>query len=591
MSDIAQRLIQVRKKMVDEHIDAWVIHGSDPHGSEYVASCWETRAWISGFTGSAGTVVITQDHAMLWVDSRYYIQGAQQIEGTSYTLQKQGAPQVLDPVDWLVEHLSYNATVGVVGEYLSIALARSIRSECAKKQITLVYTEDWFDLFWEDRPAVPCNPVYAQDLAIAGISAQSKIDQIRKILKNKGCSHTLVSSLDDIAWILNLRGSDITYNPVFLSYLLIGMHDVVLFSSPKHFHESLSDTLAEMCEFRPYEEIFSYLETGFIQTDTLYLAPEKTNVRIQSSIPVGIQIVEGRDISTDLKAQKSVVEIEGMRRAHVLDGLALVRLLAEIDLGERQYTEISIAERLEELRADHEEYIGPSFSPIAGFGAHGALAHYSATEASSVRLDGDNLLVLDTGGQYRCGTTDVTRTLLFGEPTEQMKRDYTLVLKGNLSLAAQRFPSGTCGYQLDVLARQYLWQVGFSYGHGTGHGVGFCLNVHEGPQKISPAPISVPLEPGVILSDEPGIYREGQYGIRIENLLVVQPAGTTEFGDFYAFDVLTLCPFERRLIDTALLSDGEKGMIDAYHGWVYSELAGKLSEPESAWLKAATLPL
>ncbi|HLW22286.1 MAG TPA: aminopeptidase P family protein [Sphaerochaetaceae bacterium] len=591
MSDREKRLEQIRSLMREHQIDAWIVYGSDPHGSEYVAPRWRTRAWLSGFTGSAGTVVVTETQALLWVDSRYFIQAAQQIAGTSFELMKLDTPQVPDHVTWLVEHMQHDARVGVAGEQVVISAARTLRNACSRKQIELVFTEDWFSDVWVDRPPVPCEPVRAQDLSIAGVSAEAKVERVRKVLKEKGCTHTLISSLDDIAWLLNVRGSDVAYNPVFLAYLFIHERSAVLFADSTRFDSELTADLSQVCEIRPYTEVYSYLGSAFSGTDVLYLSIDKTNVQIQSSIPVGVHIVEGTDISTELKARKSLVEIEGMRRAHVLDGVAMVKLLAELDRTETTYSEITIAERLEELRAEHEEFLGPSFSPIAGFNAHGALAHYSATEETSAVLEGDGLLVLDTGGQYRTGTTDITRTLLFGEPTEQMRRDYTLVLKGNLALAAQRFPAGTFGYQLDTLARQYLWQAGLAYGHGTGHGVGFCLNVHEGPQNISPKPITAPLDIGVILSDEPGIYREGLYGIRLENLVVVQHAGTSEFGIFHAFDVLTLCPFERRLIETDLLTETEKSMLDAYHGWVYQELSERLSKEDAEWLRAATLPL
>lgn len=591
MSEIAKRLELIRTLMREQQIDAWIVYGSDPHGSEYVAPRWRTRPWISGFTGSAGTVVITETQALLWVDSRYFIQASLQIEGTPFKLMKLDTPQVLDHVEWLSEQMDYHARVGIVGEQLTILSARTLRAAFARKQLELVFTEDWFSIVWPDRPPLPCNPVQAQDLSVAGTTTEAKVEKVRRILREKKCSHTCISSLDDIAWLLNLRGSDIDYSPVFLAFLFISENQIVLFTDISHFDTALIDRLAQICEIRPYDSVYSYLETAFTGTDVLYLSAEKTNVRLSSSIPVGVRIVEGRDISTDLKARKSPVEIEGMRRAHVLDGVAMVKLLAELSRTDERYTEITIARRLEELRAEQEEFLEPSFSPIAGFNAHGALAHYSATEKSSVSLEGDGLLVLDTGGQYRTGTTDITRTLLFGEPTDQMKRDYTLVLKGNLALGAQRFPAGTFGYQLDTLARQYLWQAGLAYGHGTGHGVGFCLNVHEGPQNISPKPIAAPLDIGVILSDEPGIYREGMYGIRLENLVVVQHAGTSEFGDFHAFDVLTLCPFERRLIAAELLTESERGMLNAYHGWVYEELSPKLSEADAMWLKEATLPL
>ena len=591
MSGVAQRLEMVRNIMREQRVDAWIVNGSDPHVSEYVAPRWNTRSWLSGFTGSAGTIVVTLDKALLWVDSRYYIQGAQQIAGTPFELMKLDAPSVPDHVQWLASNIPANGVVGIDGLTMTVSATKALASTLSKKEIALKYTGDWFDSIWKDRPAVPSGSVNQMDSAVAGFSAEAKLQKIRQSCSELGCTHTIVSSLDDIAWILNLRGSDIPYNPVFLGYLLIGGQDAVLFTNPDRFTAQLKADLSQYVVVREYHDVHQYLGSAFSETDVVYYSPDKTTVRIRESIPASIALVEGRDISTTLKARKSPVEIEGMRRAHVLDGIAMVKLLAKVSRNSETYNELTIAELLVACRKEHEEYLGPSFSPIAGFGAHGALAHYSATVDSSAVLEGNNLLVLDTGGQYKTGTTDITRTLLFGEATEQMRKDYTLVLKGNLSLAAQRFPAGTNGYQLDVLARQFLWQTGYNYGHGTGHGLGFCLNVHEGPQNISTKPIAVPLEVGMVISDEPGVYREGLHGVRIENLVVVQHAGTTEFGEFLAFDVLTLCPFERRLVDTNLLTEAERQMVDAYHGWVYSELSDKLPQDDAAWLREATLPL
>ena len=591
MSGVAQRVEMVRNLMREHRVDAWIVNGSDPHVSEYVAPRWNTRSWLSGFTGSAGTIVVTLDKALLWVDSRYYIQGAQQIVGTPFELMKLDAPSVPDHVQWLANTIPPKGVVGIDGLTMTVSATKALASTLSKKDITLEYTGDWFDSIWKDRPAVPFENVMQMDAAIAGFSAEAKLQKIRQSCGEMGCTHTIVSSLDDIAWILNLRGSDIPYSPVFLGYLLIGPKDAVLFTKADRFSDQLETELSRYVAVREYQEVYTYLGTAFSDTDVVYYSPDKTTVRIRESLPASIALVEGRDLSTTLKARKSPVEIEGMRRAHVLDGIAMVKLLAKVSRSSETYNELTIAEQLVAYRKEHEEYLGPSFSPIAGFGAHGALAHYSATVDSSTVLEGNNLLVLDTGGQYRTGTTDITRTLLFGEATEQMRKDYTLVLKGNLSLAAQRFPAGTNGYQLDVLARQFLWQTGYNYGHGTGHGLGFCLNVHEGPQNISTKPIAVPLEVGMVISDEPGVYREGLHGVRIENLVVVQHAGTTEFGEFLAFDVLTLCPFERRLIDIDLLSEAERQMVDAYHGWVYSELSDKLPQDDAAWLREATLPL
>jgi Xaa-Pro aminopeptidase len=536
-------------------------------------------------------VVITADRALLWVDSRYFIQAAQQLEGSSFEMQKMDTPQVVDYVTWLSDNLPAGSHVGIDSATLTVSGARLLEKGFSGKRIKLVGTGDWFEELWEDRPAIPSQPVRDFDSQIAGMSRMEKLQQIRTAFSRLGCTHTVVSSLDDIAWTLNLRGEDVEYNPVFLSYLLIGSQQAWLFVDEGRFDPQLLEECRKDLTILPYEAVFDTLSSTLHAGDTVYFSPDKTNLRIAASIPLEVGRLEGRDFSTDLKAAKSSIELEGMRRAHLLDGVAMVRLLAKAASPEARFNELSLAAELHRLRSENKEYLGPSFGPISGYREHGALAHYSATEDSSYELTGDGLLVLDTGGQYRTGMTDITRTLLFGEATGEMRRDYTLVLKGNLALAAQRFPQGTCGYQLDVLARQFMWQYGTNYGHGTGHGIGFRLNVHEGPQSISPRPLGVPLMSGMVISDEPGIYKEGRYGIRIENVIAVKRDGKSEFGEFNSFEVLTLCPFERRLIDLELLDGHEREMIDGYHEWVYSELADHLGESDRDWLRAATLPL
>jgi len=591
MQGIDARLGQLRAVMKDKGIDAWVVNGTDPHLSEYVAPRWRTRAWVSGFTGSAGTVVVTATRALLWADSRYFLQAEQQLAGTSFELQKMDTPQVVDYITWLAQNLPAKSHIGLDRATLTVSAWRSLQKSLSAKRLDLVPTTDALDEIWLDRPEAPSLPVVAMADRIAGETRNEKIDRIRQSCQKAGCTHTIVSSLDDIAWILNLRGQDVQYNPVFLSYLLIGPTTAWLFTQETRFDKPLLQELQQSVRILPYDQVYTQLGLLLQPTDTLYLSPDKTNMGIIESLPKGINRKEGRDFSTDLKAAKSEIELEGMRRAHLLDGVAMVKLLYNMETSGATYTEISLAEELHALRGEHPEYLGPSFGPIAGYRGHGALAHYSATEESNSTLTGDGLVVLDTGGQYLTGMTDITRTLLIGEATEEMQRDYTLVLKGNLALAAQRFPKGTCGYHLDVLARQFLWQFGLSYSHGTGHGVGFHLNVHEGPQNISPRAVMVPLVAGMVLSDEPGLYKEGRYGIRIENLVAVRPEGQTEFGEFLSFEVLTLCPFERRLILKSLLSEQEVRMIDSYHGWVDSELAPLLGQEERKWLEGKTVPL
>lgn len=585
------RVAPFQNIMKREGIDAWIVGGSDPHSSEYVADRWNTREYLSLFSGSAGTIVLLQDNALLWADSRYYIQAAQQIKGTPFTLMKLNYPGVVDHVTYLKENLSRGAKVAIEATCTTVATKAQLEQALNPKGIEVVEVTDWFDLEWKDRPPFPFSLVTRVEDSIAGLSALEKISLIREHLAKLGATHTVVSSLDDIAWTLNLRGADVPYNRIFLSYLVISKEKTLLYSNLERFDTELRTFLETFVELKPYDQFFEDLPTHFNEESVLYFSSEKSSSKTLSQLPSNVDLIEGRDISTLLKAKKNSEELEGMREAHLYDGVAMVRLLASLEREEKPLTELSLAAKLESFRADNTEYLGPSFGTIAGFGEHGALAHYSANEDSSVPLEGNNLLVLDSGGHYATGTTDITRTLLFGEATEEMRRDYTLVLQGNLALAAQIFPQGTNGYQLDVLARQHLWQYGFNYGHGTGHGVGFCLNVHEGPQNISQRAIEVPLEEGMIISDEPGIYREGEYGIRIENLIVVQQEMKTEFGKFFSFEVLTLCPFERELIESDMLSDLEIEMVDNYHKWVYLELSDYLNEDEKEWLYKATRPL
>lgn len=588
---IDTRVEELRSIMKREGLDAWIINGTDPHESEYVCPRWRTRAWISGFTGSAGTVVITQDQAILWVDSRYFIQGAKEIEGSCFTLMKLDTPGVADPVTWLAKNMPEGSRVGIDAATLMLSSRRKMEDAFAPKGIELVGTPDFLDEIWKDRPAVPASSVLQMDDSLVGYNRAQKFLFLRNKCHQAGCNYTLISSLDDIAWVTNLRGNDVTYNPVFLSYLLVGDKKAWLFTAKERFSEDLLKEVSEDMAVLPYDSVVDTLSTVLNADDRLYISPDKTNLKLMAAIPPSVTIVEGRDFTTDMKAAKNPVELEGMRRAHLLDGVALVNFLARVPRDKGMFDEVTLAQALVDQRARNKEYLGPSFGPIAGFGEHGAMCHYSASPESASKVEGNGLLVLDTGGMYESGMTDITRTLLFGEATEEQKRDYTLVLKGNLALASQRFPEGTCGYQLDVLARQYLWQAGMTFYHGTGHGVGFRLNVHEGPHRIAPSPLAVPLVPGMVVSDEPGVYKEGRHGIRIENVICVVTDVKTEFGQFLSFENLTLCPFERELIAKELLTDQEIAMVNSYHAWVYDELKELVDEEVRPWLEAATLPL
>ena len=589
MSVINERVEKLRSLMDKHNLDGWIINGTDPHQSEYVCERWRSRAWMSGFTGSAGTVIITQKDALLWVDSRYFIQAQQQIEGTCFQMMKIDTPSFPDPSTYLKEHLQKDSKIGIDKATLTIQGEQDLQRAFGE-DLALVPSDDLLDSIWQDRSEVPAKPVTSLPDDIAGFSRSQKLAMVRYAMVQKGASYTVISSLDDIAWVTNLRGDDVPYSPVFLAYLVVGKTDAWLFTNPGRFTDEITRDVSEDFTIHPYEDVATTLRSVLKEDDVLYFNPEKINLLVAETFG-DCETITGLDFSTDLKACKNDTEMEGMRKAHLLDGVALVNFLAQLDTKHGRYTEIAISDLLKEQRLRNPDCIGESFSPISGWAEHGAMCHYSATEESNSVVEGSGLLVLDTGGMYTFGTTDVTRTILFGEPTEEQIRDYTLVLKGNLAIASARFPEGTCGYQLDVLARQFLWQQGLSYFHGTGHGIGFRLNVHEGPHSISPKPLSVPLKKGMVVSDEPGLYKEGRHGIRIENIVAVREDVKTEFGQFLSFEVLTICPFERRLIDKNLLSAQEIAMVDAYHRWVYEELKHLVDTTAMEYLKGATKPL
>lgn len=586
MSHIHERVAALRTLLAQHDLDAWIINGTDPHQSEYVCTRYRSREWISGFTGSAGTVVITKEAALLWVDSRYFIQAQQQIEGSEFIMMKVDTPSYPDPYSYLVQQLPEGGRVGIDSATLTVSAKASLEASF-EGRVVLVPFSDLLDAIWLDRPPVPSREVVHLPNDIAGFSSVQKLTMVRLAMAQKGCDYTIISSLDDIAWITNLRGSDVTYNPVFLSYLVVGRQQAWLFTDPSRFNAETKDLISSDFEILDYEAVSATLSAMLKADDVIYYNPDKTNLLLFASFQ-GNKHVTGREFTTDLKASKNETELEGMRKAHLLDGVALVNFLASLDTKKGTYTEIELSTMLKLQRQRNAHCIGESFSPISGWAAHGAMCHYSADEKSNATVQGDGLLVLDTGGMYTFGLTDVTRTILFGTPTDEQKRDYTLVLKGNLALANMRFPEGTCGYQLDVLARQFLWQQGLSYFHGTGHGLGFRLGVHEGPQSISVKPLAVPLKKGMIVSDEPGIYKEGRHGIRIENILAIKEDVKTEFGQFLSFEVLTICPFERTLIDKNLLTVAEIAMVDAYHRWVFEELKDLVDSAALPYLERAT---
>ncbi len=586
---IDERLSNLRKEMQKAGINAYLITGTDPHQSEYVAPRWRIRAFISGFTGSAGTVIVTETEALLWVDSRYFIQAEEEIKGTEFRMLKLDTPGFPSPYDWLKENLKKNDVLGIDGNSISITEFSRVSKELKKSRIEVKATDDLLDRIWKSRPAVPTTKCVEMKDEYAGFTASAKVSLIRLKLRDYKAKWTLITSIDDIAWITNLRADDIPYNPVFYSYAFISLDRAIIYVSPKRFSSGIRKKAEEAFEIRDYTDIFDDIG-NLTKKGVGYFDPDRVNYVFAPFVDKPRNI-RGRDISTDLKARKNPSELEGMRRAHFLDGIAFANFMAKLN-PTGIYSEIEISERFEEEREKMEGYLGPSFAPISGFREHGAMCHYSASEKSNKKIAEEGLLVLDTGSQFEFGMTDLTRTLLFGiEATEEEKRDYTLVLKGHLALASQRFLAGTTGVQLDILAKQFLWQAGMSYFHGTGHGVGCRLNVHEGPMRISSKLIDVPMLPGMVVSDEPGLYKEGRHGIRIENLIAVQQDVNTEFGQFYSFETLSVVPYEKRLIAVRYLTDSEIDRINAYHKWVHDQIYDYVSNEAKIWLDEATSPI
>ncbi len=589
---IRDKLDLLRAVMETAGVDAYLIFGTDPHQSEYPAAYWKTREWISGFSGSAGTVVITRDQACLWVDFRYYLQAEQEVENSGYTLFKQGCPDVQEPLPWLKGTLKRGNVLGFCKAEVSLDQFRKFTAELGEKDIACTAVNDLLDGIWKDRPPLPCNEIYEIPLSYVGVSREDKLELIRRRMREHEARWHILSTLDDIAWVLNVRGRDIPYNPLALSHLFVGLEETCLCIDERKLPDStcFDDSITVV----PYEDAASYL-AGILEHSPgrVLLDSRRTSMFLAEQIPESCPTTDEPNVTTLAKAKKHDRELAGMEAVHLQDGAALVSFLCWLDREGTScgLTEVTAAEKLLEYRMQREGFIQESFKGIFGFRDHGAVVHYSAAESTAYTLEGRGLMIIDTGGQYWGGTTDVTRTIVFGEPTEEEIRNYTLVLKGHLQLAATPFPAGTRGIQLEALAKSFLWQERKNYGHGTGHGIGHMLCVHEGPASISARFIDVPIESGMIFSDEPGLYIPGAYGIRIENLIAAEPAGDGGFGDFLKWKVLTKCPYERNLINVSLLSASERRYVDGYHQGVLEELTPLLTEDQQEWLQEKTAPL
>jgi Xaa-Pro aminopeptidase len=597
---VTERIARLRAAMQRHAIDAVVIPSSDPHLSEYLPERWKGREWLSGFTGSVGTFIATQGFAGVWTDGRYWTQAEAELAGTSVQLMKIPSGASLQHIGWLADSLGAGQTVAVDARVLGLSVERQMQDALGARRIALRTDLDLLDEVWEDRPGLPAAPVYAHEAPFATAERAGKLEATRAAMSALGTQAHLISTLDDIAWLLNLRGADVPFNPVFVAHVLIEPGQVRLFTPAAKVSAELRARLqADGVALAPYEDAAAAL-AALPPGTRLLVDPRRITAGMRAAVPAGVQVVEAINPTTLAKSRKSAADAAHVRDTMEQDGAALCEFFAWLEqalAGQRKgeakgtLTELTVDEQLTAARARRPHFVSPSFATIAGFRANGAIIHYRATPASHAVIEGDGLLLIDSGGQYLGGTTDITRVVAVGELSAEQKRDVTLVLKGMMALSSARFPRGTRAPLLDALARAPIWAAGIDYGHGTGHGVGYFLNVHEGPQSISPSTMPEPhtaLEEGMITSVEPGIYRPGQWGIRIENLVLARPSMETAFGHFLEFETLTLCPIDTRCLDRSLLRADEIAWLNAYHATVRARLEPHVSGAAAAWLQERT---
>ena len=586
---IKERIEALRELMKENRMDAYIVPSFDAHQSEYVADHWKSREWISGFTGSAGTVVITLDDAGLWTDGRYYIQAEKEIEGSGIRLFKAAEPDVPSFIEWLGDTLKEKSKVGFDGNVFSVDMVKDMENEFDTKNIGLKIEQDLINKIWSDRPEIPKSSIFAHEVKYSGKSIIEKLNQVREEMNKKGANHYLLTSLDDIAWLLNIRGNDVPNNPVVISNVIVAQDKCYLFIDSSKVSKEIELIIgAEGVEIKDYNEIGKILES-LTSKDTIIFDSSKTNICLYNAIGKNTKKVQMLNITTKLKGIKNEVEIENLKNCEVMDGVAMVKFIKwlKTSVNKEKITEISASDKLEGFRSQIELFAGLSFDTIAGYKDHAAMMHYKANEETQYTLKDEGFFLVDSGGQYYNGTTDITRTIVLGKLTEEEKRDYTLVLKANIALAKAKFLYGATGANLDVLARQPIWKYGIDYKCGTGHGVGFFLNVHEGPQGFRPNNYTK-LEKGMILTNEPGIYKEGKFGIRTENMMIVVEDEKTEFGQFMKFEAITYCPIDLDGINSEVMTVEEKQWLNDYHKDVYTKLSPYLNEEEKQWLKEET---
>lgn len=595
MMTTSEKIAVLRKLMKARNVAALIIPSADPHQGEYVSPRWQARKWISGFTGSAGTLVITAAKAVLWVDGRYFIQAEQELKGSGIRFFKSREPGVPTVNEWIVGQLKTGQVVGFDGHVFSVEAVREMEKAFASKKLRFHSHEDLVGMVWKDRPGLPGEPAIDFPVRYAGLSRSRKLKVLRARLAEKGADALLLASLDDIAWLFNIRGNDIENSPVVLAYALVGMKSATLFADPRKFPASLKKQLsAAGITLSPYEAIAGHLKS-LLSLKSLCLNPRRISQWMAAALPKTLRrIEETTDLTTDLKAVKNPVEQGHFRRAALVDGVALVRFMAWLEHALKAgdtVTEYSAGEKLAALRREAPECRGDSFAAICGYGANGAINHYKADDIHARKLGRGGLFLVDSGGQYFGGTLDTTRTMALGPVSREARINYTRVLKGLMALSRARFPIGTTGTHLDTLARVPLWAEGLNYRHGSGHGVGSYLNVHEGPYGFSQAWSPCPLKPGMVVTIEPGFYAPGRYGIRIENMVLVMPDRVTDYGEFLRFETLTVCPIDTAPIVVSLLTPDERDWLNDYHCKVWKKMSPLLEKADRVWLKQKTAPV
>lgn len=589
---INERITKLRGLMKEKNIDTFIVPSFDAHQSEYVPEHWKARQWISGFTGSAGTVVVTQKEAGLWTDGRYFLQAEKQLEGSVVKLFKMGIPGVPTYIDWIKEALPVYGIVGFNGKTMAVSLYKDMEKAYKSKKLSFETSYDFIGQLWADRPIIPQVPIFTHAVKYAGKSRTEKLNEVRSEMKKLNASYYLISALEDIAWLLNIRGGDVSNTPVVTAYVLVSQTSCQLFIDQSKVNREVKNELtADSVEVLDYDSIENAI-TALKGEGVITIDPDKTNVWLYKSVPPTFEIIQEPNITTNLKTIKNTTEVKNLRNSHIKDGVALVKFLIWLDnsLGKEPITEITVDEKLKEFRLQQELSMGPSFDTIAGYKDHAAMMHYKAVPGIEYSLEKEGMLLIDSGGQYLDGTTDTTRTIILGKLTPEQRKDFTLVVKSHIGLATAKFLHGCTCTHLDILARRPIWEEGLDYRCGTGHGVGFLLSVHEGPQGFKRAPMinTVVLEPGMILTNEPGIYKEGLHGARTENTLLVADDFETEYGKYMKFDTISFCPIDLDGLDVNLLTQQEKDWLNNYHKEVYEKLSPALNEQEKTWLKHET---